>query len=113
MAQGKRVPIFLGLGVGWGGGVRDQVARGHTHIPLQDAMSKHAMIPCARFNQLKTKPQQGGLPTKKITFHATVQAEAEQATGQSSIASSSNGKLQAAPSAVSATEVALWQQPDC
>ena len=34
-------------------------------------MSRHAMIPCARFGELSKEGPKGGLPVRKMTFHAT------------------------------------------
>ena len=68
MDKDKRMLTFPGPG-----GYTINWAPGAVRIPLQDAMSKHAMIPCARFDQVASKSQQGGLPAKKMTFHATAQ----------------------------------------
>ena len=66
MQQGRRALTFPGPG-----GYEIKWAPGAVRIPLQDAMSKHAMIPCARFQQLQATRPQGGLPSRKMTFHAT------------------------------------------
>ena len=80
MDKDKRMLTFPGPG-----GYTITWAPGAVRIPLQDAMSKHAMIPCARFDQVTPKSQQGGLPTKKMTFHATSKDEpTTEPQGQSS-----------------------------
>ena len=88
MAHGKRMFTFpgpSGYEIKWGPGA--------VRIPLQDAMSKHAMIPCARFTDLKSGESRGGLPVRKMTFHATTKAQegtADESSGQESQGASSS-----------------------
>ena len=66
MKEDKRMLTFPGPG-----GYEIRWVPGATRIPLQDAMLKHSMIPRARFHNRTPKPKQGGLPSRKMTSHAT------------------------------------------
>ena len=108
MAQGKTMRTSPGFGA-----YDSKFARGATHAPLHDAMPKRSMIPCARFGQLETKASPGGLPAKKMTFHAIVRAEKEEPPSQSTGSSCSTGEPRADPFAAAATDAASQQQCDC
>ena len=95
MKEGKRMLTFPGPG-----GYEMKWAPGATRIPLQDAMSKHSMIPCARFGHLETPP--GGLPARKMTFHARESAERESGSSSSSVP-------KAAPADATEAEASHWQ----
>ena len=54
------------------GGYKIEWSPGSVIVPLEKAASGHPMMPIGAFSQLpKDKEQQGGLPPKSITFHAT------------------------------------------
>ena len=82
---------------------------GAARTPLHDAVSKHLMIPCARFDGTRQNRPNGGQLENKMAFHArsvTLREPASQNRG----ASNSNNRPVAAPGGNNGVAYSHWQR---